>query len=248
MRVRGHAASALINLLSPDNCDADALRKFLAPLLQGLLTCLQNAPFEVRAPCLVVLGCVAQVCPEEFAGYYAQFMPGIKGLLREARGEDLLQLRGKAIECAGLIGEAVGVKSFAQDAREVMQLFMEELVSDFPFPALLMHYPNPLGPLQREDTDRDTSFDYILPACARIAKALGRDFLPYLPIIYTPLLAGASQEVQFSMEDVDDDEAVGEVSSICIPLCYLSSNDNAGSWSWTRSRGYSPQWCPSEVA
>lgn len=55
-KVRGHAASALINMLNPTNCDAESLEKYIHPLLAGLLSCLQSAPYEVRSPCLVVLG------------------------------------------------------------------------------------------------------------------------------------------------------------------------------------------------
>lgn len=70
-------------------------------------------------------------------------MPGIKGLLREVRTADLqaLELRGRAIECAGLIGEAVGVKNFAQDAREVVQIFIDVLVT-FPCVALAAMIPH----------------------------------------------------------------------------------------------------------
>lgn len=55
-------------------------------------------------------------------------MPGIISLLREATSADLTLLRGKAMECTGLIGEAVGVDVFAADALEIMQLFMNALV------------------------------------------------------------------------------------------------------------------------
>ena len=65
--------------------------------------------------------------------YYAGFMPGIVSLLREATSPDLTVLRGKAMECAGLIGEAVGVQVFAADAMEIMQLFMSALVRHFCF-------------------------------------------------------------------------------------------------------------------
>ena len=42
-RVRGHAASAMINLINPDTCDADALKDHLEPLLSALVVCLQTA-------------------------------------------------------------------------------------------------------------------------------------------------------------------------------------------------------------
>lgn len=58
----------------------------------------------------------------------------------------------------------------------------------------------------------DIIFDYILPACARICKTLGGSFEPFLPFVMAPLLAGANQDIQFSLEDADDDEVEGEVT------------------------------------
>ena len=55
-RVRGHAASALINLVSPESCEAETLARYLDPLLQSLLFCLQSAPLLVRVPCLSLVG------------------------------------------------------------------------------------------------------------------------------------------------------------------------------------------------
>lgn len=57
-RVRGHAAAALIDLLNPEHCEAETLNKFLDPLLNSLIYCLQSAPLEVQAPCLVLVGLV----------------------------------------------------------------------------------------------------------------------------------------------------------------------------------------------
>jgi hypothetical protein len=56
VRVRGHAASALINLLNPVHCSAEVLTKFSKPLLEALLLALQHAPYEVRSPSLVAVG------------------------------------------------------------------------------------------------------------------------------------------------------------------------------------------------
>lgn len=72
--------------------------------------------------------CVAQACPESFAPYYDQFMPGIKNILVEATSPELMELRGKAMECAGLIGDAVGVERFSRDAIEIMRVFFSLLV------------------------------------------------------------------------------------------------------------------------
>lgn len=65
---------------------------------------------------------------------------------------------------------------------------------------------------QETDKDCDVTFEYVLPACARIAKAVGPRFEPFLPLIMTPLLVGATQVIQFSMEDAGEDDTVGEVT------------------------------------
>lgn len=62
------------------------------------------------------------------------------------------------------------------------------------------------------DRENDMTFEYILPACARISKALESRFEPFLPLVMGPLLVGATQVIQFSMEDAGDDDAEGEVS------------------------------------
>jgi hypothetical protein len=64
---------------------------------------------------------------------------------------------------------------------------------------------------QQLDVERDTTFDYILPACARISRALTTQFEPFLPALMEPLLAGAKQEIQFTMVDAEEDDVEGEV-------------------------------------
>jgi hypothetical protein len=113
-KVRGHAASAMINLVNPESCEAEALTAHLEPLLTALVVCLQSAAVEVQPHCLVLLGCAAQVSEEAFAPYYPSFMPGIKAILRAATSPDQITLRGKAMECAGLVGEAVGTEVGSQ--------------------------------------------------------------------------------------------------------------------------------------
>ena len=189
-RVRGHSASAMINLLNPDNCHKDVIQQYLQPLLQALVFCLQSASREVQPACLSLLGCLAQTAEESFFPYYSSLMPGLKSILFSATSPDLVLLRGKAMECIGLIGEAVGSEIFASDAVEVMACLMHTLTTD---------------------SASDAVFEYILPACARISKALGSQFEPYLSTVMVPLLAGATQDIKFSMEDANDDDVEGEI-------------------------------------
>eukprot|EP01041_Mallomonas_annulata_P004670 gene4670-9261_t len=179
-RVRGHAVSALINLTNPEACSGELLQQHLDALLLALYACLQSASLSVQSPCMSLLGCVAQVAGDAFSSYYNSFMPGIKQILNVAQAPHLVELRGRAMEAVGLIGEAVGEDVFSNDAMEIMQLLLSGLCED------------------------DTSFEYILPACARISKVLGSRFEPFLHVVITPVLVGATQEIKFSMEDADD--------------------------------------------
>jgi hypothetical protein len=105
-----------------------------------------------------------------------------------------MTLCGKAMECAGIIGEAVGVSVFAGDALEIIQLLLGAMDK------------TGLQSSSAINSNDTITFDYILPACARIAKALGRHFEPYVPFVMVPLLDGANVDIQFSMEDVDGDD------------------------------------------
>lgn len=50
--------------------------------------------------------------------------------MREAGAPHLGVLRGRAMECIGIIGEAVDEEIFAPDALEVMHLLLQAIVSD----------------------------------------------------------------------------------------------------------------------
>lgn len=253
-RVKGHAASALINLINPTavpphsqdqdeeeegegSAESPALltvKTHLSALIHALVYSLQTSSIQVQSPCLVVLGCIAQVVEDGFVPYYDSIMPGIKQILQSNKdvptsstassgngatkgtqygganqSSTFLQqqqhaarvtLYGKAMECVGLIGEAVGNDIFARDALEIIQFLVAAMEAQ------------QLGNSGGNDS---ITFDYILPACARIAKALGNHFEPFVPLVMGPLLIGARVDIQFSIEDVaeeEEDEAVNTVT------------------------------------
>lgn len=191
-KVRGHAASALINIVNPEDCESDILEPFLDGMLSALVGVLQSSSLEVQGPSLLLLGLIAQNSSTAFIPHYASFMPGIKSILHTATAEQYADLRGKAMQCVGLLGEAVGVQTFAPDALEVMQLLLAAMAGKTP-------------------ETSDGIFESILPACARISKALGPQFEMFLPTVMGPLLVGAAQEIKFSMVDVNDSDEDGDI-------------------------------------
>ena len=193
-QVRGLCAQALINLMNPDSCEEEYLTEtgLLEPILQALVVCLQSASVEVQPTCLDLLARVAQVSGEAFTPYYSAFMPGIIAIINNAKGPHLLMLRGKAMHCVGIVGEAVGPEQFTPVAMEVMQLLIVDLT------------------VSSAGDDQEIAFDYILPACARIAQALGAAFKPFLPAVMAPLLAGANQVITCVIEDANEEDEIGE--------------------------------------
>ena len=119
-RVRGHAVAALISLTNPEICEEKFISPILDNLLSGLLSCINTTSINVQPSCLILIGGIAKVVEEKFAPYYATFMPGIKQMLHQALGPDMSTLRGRAMECVGLLGESVGTDLFAADALEIM--------------------------------------------------------------------------------------------------------------------------------
>jgi hypothetical protein len=53
-------------------------------------------------------------------------MPICKSILAEAKGNELQELRGKAMECVGLVGRAVGRDVFGPDAKGVLDALVEQ--------------------------------------------------------------------------------------------------------------------------
>ncbi|KAF6254101.1 armadillo-type protein [Scenedesmus sp. NREL 46B-D3] len=108
----------------------------------------------------------------------------------------LLLLRAKALECVSLVGMAVGRERFRGDAQAVMA-FMQGLAA---------------APMEADDPTQS----YMLQAGARLCKALGPEFLPYLPVVMPPLLAAARLEPEMKvhdpeLEEYEDDDDVEHI-------------------------------------
>lgn len=88
-----------------------------------------NQKLKLAVLCLTFRS-IAQAATDAFMPFYGAIIPGIKSILAAATAPDLALFRGKTMECAGLIAEAVGPTVFAADALEIMQTLMVALVSE----------------------------------------------------------------------------------------------------------------------
>jgi hypothetical protein len=190
-KVKGHAAAAVVNFADPEACPQGCVMPYLAELLQVLCQLLQSASIATQEQALTAVACVAEVVDEEFGTYYDTIMPGVKGIMRTAVDAKQAALRGKAMECASMMGEAVGVDRFRADAVEILQL-------------MFATHSKSGGAAAGQGQDLDS---YVSNACARTCKVLGAESEPFLPHLIPPLLVEVAQEVDFKFEDADGGEA-----------------------------------------
>lgn len=94
-------------------------------------------------------------------------------------------LRGKAMECITLIGVAVGKEKFYADAKEIVQVL----------------YAAQQTPMEPDDP----LISFLLQAWARVCKALGQEFVPYLDVVMPPLLRSAALNPDLTVQGDDED-------------------------------------------
>mmetsp|Transcript_28692 Transcript_28692/g.60883 ORF Transcript_28692/g.60883 Transcript_28692/m.60883 type:complete len:1144 (-) Transcript_28692:9-3440(-) len=188
IRVATNAASAFVSL--GEDLDRDDLEPHIDDLMTRFFTRLQAGETRtMMEQCLAGIAAVGGVAEEHFQPYYTHVMPALKHIIATKTAEPERMLRGKAFECASLIGDAVGKELFLADAREVMQTMMASAQAGF--------------------AADDQTREYVHEAAGRIASTLGRDFKPFMPSLLPGIfgvLAQRPQEVDPATLPDEDDE------------------------------------------
>ncbi|CAE7353428.1 Ipo5, partial [Symbiodinium necroappetens] len=132
---------------------------------------------------------VGEAASDLFLPYYKEIMPALKELIANSSKDHQKSLRGKAFECASLLGEGVGKDAFVDDAHGIMQIMVHYIRAGF----------------EADDQTRE----YVHEAAGRVAGVLGKDFKPYMPALLPSLLKVLQQqpkEVPAWPVPEDDDE------------------------------------------
>ena len=79
---------------------------------------------ELQNASVLCVGSCAHIMKHMFLKYYEIFMPTMIEIIENAKTDNLQKLRGSAMECIGLCGEAVGVNRFMNDAHELMKVLL----------------------------------------------------------------------------------------------------------------------------
>ena len=119
-RVQSHAAAALVNF--SEEAENAVLEPYLDQLLMQLLQLLSSPISFVQEQALSTIATVADASEARFGKYYDGLMPLLFSLLKEDNVKERRLLRGKAMECASLIAQAVGKERMGQDAIVFMEL------------------------------------------------------------------------------------------------------------------------------
>eukprot|EP01104_Vermistella_antarctica_P004136 TRINITY_DN14645_c0_g1_i1.p1 TRINITY_DN14645_c0_g1~~TRINITY_DN14645_c0_g1_i1.p1 ORF type:complete len:1121 (+),score=317.63 TRINITY_DN14645_c0_g1_i1:83-3364(+) len=179
-RVQAHAASAIVNYCRETK--KSSLEPYLEPLLAKLAILLQTNIILVQEQAVAAVAAVAECVAEDFFKYYDQFMPFLTQVLTQATGKDHRTLRGRAMECISLIGIAVGKDRFLADAKPVMEILLQ----------------------MQATIEIDDPINGFLPqALARISKALGPEFAPYLQRVLPVVLKTAARPTSAEWHNED---------------------------------------------
>lgn len=119
-RVAAHAAAAIVNFV--DGSEAPAIAPYLDEMVTKILALLQGRPIFVNEQALTTIACIAITAERDFARFYPTIMPLLLGLLRSPANKEHRMLKARGMECAGLLGMAVGKEVFGRDALELGEL------------------------------------------------------------------------------------------------------------------------------
>lgn len=186
VRVAATACSAFSSLGSELD-DEDLLPHVDSLMAKILIRLGQQETKSMSEQCLSGLAVIAEVSADSFGPYYKTVMPILKELVTAATDESLRTLRGKAFECIGLIGEAVGKEVFLADGRDVMQGMMALAQNGF----------------ASDDPLRESVHE----ASRRIASTLGKEFKPYVQVLLPGIISVLSNRPQeIDPASLPDDE------------------------------------------
>lgn len=221
-KVVGHVCLAIVSYCrggnGKENAGMPIDKALVLPYIGDLLARIGSGPLSLNVAdnvdvfirAFASIACLADVSEEEFTPFYNTVMPGLLecagyGLERDAnnnisgRGssaDEIVSLRGGAIEAASIVGQAVGASQgiFHADAEKLMQLIL------------------PLLELQAADeVTIMIPQDQLLAASARIASVMEAAYAPFLPRVLPHMLRKAVEKADVSITD-GDESTVGQES------------------------------------
>jgi len=189
----------------------DQILPYLDPLATRLLHLLSSSEIDVREMVLPAISALAESAERAFLPYYPQTIELVKFMMSQDRNE-LLSLRCRATECAGLLAIAVGKEVFQPLAEPLVHLACEGM--------------------KLEDCELR---EYTHGFFANLAECFGPDFKNFLPIAVS--LACASclsneglvfyQDSNESLSGITEDSDIAPQQNVGAPEAYFDEKSSA---------------------
>jgi hypothetical protein len=152
--------------------DPEKLVPCMEHLLRALVPLLGMMQYpKVVERALGAVSTVAAVSHKAFIPYYDSFMPGVKGIIVSCTEAHQVRIRTRAIECIGMLAQAVEGEKFRPELDAIMQALLGMLAQGMP--------------------SDDPQHGEIVTTMARIARSVKQEFLPYLPQILPSIFKSA---------------------------------------------------------
>ncbi|CAJ1951966.1 unnamed protein product [Cylindrotheca closterium] len=174
---------------SGEQDDVEDAAKYVHLFLPDLLNALMNGPLSssstdtgsitARVRAMGALACLAESVEEKFFPFYRDVMPG---LLLTAR-LPIVELTGAAVEAATIVGRAVGLEVFRDDAKQLLSWIL---------------------PVLQSRANTHIPLEQLLSACARVASVLGEEFAPFVDVVLPILLEKAKEEDDISITEANE--------------------------------------------
>jgi hypothetical protein len=181
-RLQRLSVSALVNMCN-EHCDLTTFMTFSKPLLEGLFALLGPSGAKTQSDVFTAVAAIASVIQQNFIPFYDIFMPLALSVLSQpsssAQTISQKMLRGRAMECVGVISCAVRKETFVRHAGAVMDILMTAHES---------------STLVEDDPQRE----FVLPALAAVCECVGADFVPYM----ARLIPGLIQKATYTEEGI----------------------------------------------
>lgn len=191
-RVRRFVLLALVCLI--DKAPASSIEQRAGAVLESVCQVLvDGAPFIQEIALTVIISLSESVNGSIIARFYDAVVPLLKQMMTRAFTDKNEILWAQGIECCARVGEAAGKDKFYNDSIEMMS-FLSSLQTDT------------FGGNEAEVKK------YLLKAWIRIARCLGSEFVPFMPIIMGHLLEAITQDI--TAKDIENPEDADDRSDI----------------------------------
>ncbi|CBZ53225.1 putative importin beta-3 subunit [Neospora caninum Liverpool] len=206
-RVQGHACAAFVNF--SEEVEKAEMLKVAGQVMEKLLTKIRpGTPKTVREHAVTCIAVVAGVLEESFVPYYSAVVPSLLDVITNSTALELRSLRGKAIECISIVGLSVSREQFAEDGKVAMEAMLQIAESTATCEDSKTSSCCSQATQHRcMDEEGDAVREYLTEALGRMCRAMGADFLVYLPRILPRLLDVLTvKPKEMKAEEAEDDE------------------------------------------